>query len=68
MHDKSSKAFNIVHVDVWWPSSMTSPNGSHYFLSFVDDSNCFQWFYISSQKNHVIHFFKHFEAFAQKAI
>ena len=33
----STDIFNLIHFDVWGPSSISSINGSRYFVVFVDD-------------------------------
>lgn len=56
---------NLVHVDVWEPTSKVSENGSNFFLLFVDDFSCFQWFYVITQKIQAMHIFQHFVTYAQ---
>ena len=33
----STDIFDLIHSDVWWPSSVFSIGGSQYFVVFVDD-------------------------------
>ena len=33
----STDIFNLIHYDVWGPSSVSSIDGSQYFVVFVDD-------------------------------
>jgi len=34
---KSKKCFDLIHVDVWGPYSLSSIHGYKYFLTIVDD-------------------------------
>jgi len=45
---QSSKAFDLVHLDIWVPLAIPSIDGHRYFLTIVDDKTRFTW----------VHFFK----------
>ena len=37
--------FDLIHSDVWGPSSITTQGGSRYFVIFVDDFSIYTWIY-----------------------
>ena len=41
----STDIFDLIHSDVWGPSSITSIDGSRYFVVFVDDYSCYSWIF-----------------------
>ena len=43
-------SFDLIHYDVWGPSPISTPGGSHYFVIFVDDFSRYTWIYLL--KNH----------------
>ena len=46
----STDIFDIIHSDVWGPSSISSIGGSRYFVVFVDDYSRYSW--IFNMKHH----------------
>ena len=42
--------FDLIHFDVWGPSSVSSIGGSRYFVVFVDDYSSYSW--IFNMKHH----------------
>ena len=46
----STDIFNLIHSDVWGPSSVSSIDGSQYFVVFVDDYFRYSW--IFNMKHH----------------
>jgi hypothetical protein len=43
--------FDLVHIDIWGPFSQQSTNGSHYFLTIVDDFSRYTWVHLMAQKS-----------------
>ena len=41
----STDIFNLIHSDVWEPSSISSIGGSQYFVVFVDDYSHYSWIF-----------------------
>ena len=46
----STDIFDLIHSDVWGPSSVSNIGGSRYFVVFVDDYSCYSW--IFNMKHH----------------
>ena len=46
----STDIFDLIHYDVWGPSSVSSIGGSRYFVVFVDDYSRYSW--IFNMKHH----------------
>ena len=40
----------LVHIDVWGPSTVTSLGGSNYHMTFIDDSSREVWLYFLKHK------------------
>ncbi|CAL9216553.1 unnamed protein product, partial [Arabidopsis halleri] len=49
----ASKAFDLVHLDVWGPFSIESVEGFKYFLTLVDDCTRTTWVYMMRNKGEV---------------
>jgi transposase InsO family protein len=62
-HSTSTTHFplELVHSDVWGPSSITSINGTRYFVIFVDDFSRFTWFFPLTHESQVLSSFIHFK-------
>ena len=56
---RTSKCFELVHSDVWGPTS-ESFDGYKYFVIFVDDFSRVTWLYLLKSKNEVMKVFKDF--------
>ncbi|PKU63353.1 Retrovirus-related Pol polyprotein from transposon TNT 1-94 [Dendrobium catenatum] len=52
--------FELIHSDVWGPSSSASIHGHCYYVSFIDDHSHFCWVFPLNQKSEVIHKFIEF--------
>jgi hypothetical protein len=56
----SNSVFELIHCDIWGPFAVSSINGSHYFLTIVDDFSRYTWIYLlhsKSQTSHIIQSF-----------
>ena len=57
----SSHCFELIHVDIWGSFSISSTNGSHFFLTIIDDYSRCTWIYLMKHKsetfNMLIQFF-----------
>ena len=49
----STCAFQLVHMDIWGPISVTSIYGHKYFLTLVDDYSKHTWLFLLKQKSEV---------------
>lgn len=58
--NKANKIFEFIHCDLWGKYNTRSHNGSHYFLTIVDDYFHATWVYLLKDKtettNHLINF------------
>ena len=52
-HNRASKFFELIHVDIWGPVSHTSLDGFQYFLTVVDDFTRFTWTHFLTVKSAV---------------
>ena len=41
----STNIFDLIHSDVWGPSSVSGIGGSRYFVVFVDDYSRYSWIF-----------------------
>lgn len=48
--NKSSKAFKLIHCDVWGPYRTPSFSGARFFLTIVDDYSHSVWIYLMIEK------------------
>lgn len=55
----------VIHSDLWGPSPITSRNGYHYYVSFIDEYSRFTWIYLLKHKSDLYSAFKHFKAFIE---
>ena len=61
LESKAMKPFDLVHFDLWGPSSIPSVIGICYFLLFIDDGSHFTWFYLLKNKDAVFSYFLKFK-------
>ena len=52
--------FQLVHTDIWRPSSVDTKGGSLYYVPFVNDFSRFSWIYLMIGKSD---FFKIYDFF-----
>jgi hypothetical protein len=55
---KKNENLDIVHIDVWGPSQVSSLGGSHYYVTFIADETRKTWVYNIRQKIDVFDIFK----------
>ena len=58
----TTKAFELVHTDVWGISPVISHHHNKYFVTFIDDFTRFTWVYFLRSKSEVFNAFKTFHA------
>ena len=51
--NKTSKCFELIHVDVWGPYRVPASCGATYFLTVVDDFSRALWTYLLLAKSEV---------------
>ena len=44
-------SFDLIHYDVWGPSSIYTPGGSRYFVIFGDDFSQYTWIYLFKNRS-----------------
>lgn len=52
-----SRKLKLVRIDLWGPSSIPSLEGSHYYLTFIDDYNRKVWVYLLKLKSNIFDIF-----------
>jgi len=57
---KSSKVFDLIHMDFWGPLAITSMSGFKYFLTIVDDKSRFTWVSLMKLKSEAASIIKSF--------
>ena len=58
--NKSTIPFQLVHIDVWGPSHISSLHGYKWFVTFIDDFSRTTWVYLMKEKSDVFSIFKNF--------
>ncbi|KAK9140345.1 hypothetical protein Scep_010026 [Stephania cephalantha] len=48
---------DLIHTDLWGPSSITSSDGFNYYISFMDDCTRFTWIYPLKNKSEALKMF-----------
>nr|GEX70852.1 putative zinc finger, CCHC-type [Tanacetum cinerariifolium] len=61
----SLHVLDLVHCDLWGPSSVVSTDGFRYYAIFVDDYSRFTWFYPLKAKSDFFGVFEQFVCFVQ---
>lgn len=57
---RSSRPFEIVHSDVWGPSSLESFDGYRFYVTFIDDFTRTTFLYLLKSKSEVFKYFQDF--------
>jgi hypothetical protein len=52
----------LVHSDIWSPSSIVSSHNYKYYILFIDDYSRFTWIYFFTLKSEVCEIFSSFKA------
>ena len=55
---KKKEKVALVHTDVWGPTQVSSLGGSHYYVTFIDETTRKVWVYFLRQKCDVFQTFK----------
>ncbi|KAG7551493.1 Ribonuclease H-like superfamily [Arabidopsis thaliana x Arabidopsis arenosa] len=53
-NNKTSNAFDLIHIDTWGPFAVASYDGYKYFLTIVDDHSRATWVYLLRNKSEAI--------------
>ena len=56
----STDIFDLIHSDVWGPSSVSSIGGSRYFVVFVDDYSCYSWIFNMKHRFELLQVYSNF--------
>ena len=52
-NNRCSSIFDLIHLDIWGPFSVTSAEGYKFFLTIVDDHSRVTWVYMLKTKSEV---------------
>lgn len=55
------KSFELLHLDVWGPSSSPTISGFQFYLVLIDDYSWYSWLYLLKNKSDVFTVFSKFE-------
>ena len=56
----STDIFDLIHSDVWGPSSVFSIGGSQYFVVFVDDYSRYSWIFNMKHRSELLQVYSNF--------
>ena len=56
--EQKNEKLELVHIDVWGPTQLSSLCGSYYYVTFIDDAARKVWVYFLRQKYDVFVTFK----------
>ena len=62
---KTTKPFQLIHIDVWGPYKHITHDGCNFILTIVDDFTRATWIYLMKTKAQSISFSKHFYAYVE---
>ena len=62
---KTSKAFDLLHIDIWDPYAHKTTSGCTFFLTIVDDFTRVTWLYLLKNKSDCFDMIKHLFAYIQ---
>ena len=52
--------FDLIHSDIWGPSSVSSIDGSRYFIVFVDDYSRYSWIFNMKHRSELLQVYSNF--------
>ena len=56
----TTNIFDLIHSDVWGPSSISNIGGSRYFIIFVDDYSCYNWIFNMKHRFELLQVYSNF--------
>ena len=56
--ENKSERLELAHTNVWGPAQVSSLDGSHYYVTFIDDVTREVWVYFLKHKSNVFQTFK----------
>ena len=56
----STDIFDLIHSNVWGPSSVSSIGGSRYFVVFVDDYYRYSWIFNMKHRSELLQVYSNF--------
>ena len=56
----STEIFDLIHSDVWGPSSINCIGGSRYFIVFVDDYSRYSWVFLMRSRDELLNIYRNF--------
>ena len=64
LHSTSSytKPLELIHTDLWGPTSTPSSHGHRYYIHFIDAYSRFTWIYMIKHKSEAFQVFLHFKS------
>lgn len=65
---QSSHPLDIVHCDIWGPTSTLSVSGFNSYIIFLDDYSRYTWFYPLKAKSDAVECFRHFKNMAENIL
>lgn len=55
--NKSTTLFELIHTDIWGPTSFLSHTGHFYYVHVLDDSSKYSWFYVMNSCSDILRVF-----------
>ena len=52
--------FDLIHSDIWRPSSVSSIGGSRYFVVFIDDYSHYSWIFNMKYRSKLLQVYSNF--------
>ena len=56
----STNIFDLIHSDVWRPSSVSNISGSRYSVVFVDDYSRYNWIFHMKHRSELLQVYSNF--------